>query len=74
MSIGALALPILALRSVIEPLAGTTTEINANIIVSISLVVSITLAGAAMVKIVSQRSEIKRMRKRLEELERDQLG
>ena len=73
-SIAALSLPLLALRSVIEPLAGRTTEVNANIIISVSLVVSITLAGAAMFKIFSQRTEMKRMRKRIEELERGRLG
>jgi hypothetical protein len=69
LSIAACALPLLALQSVVEPLAGKTTKVEANIVVSVSLAFSIGINGLQWVKGRGQRSEIKRLRHRERELE-----
>lgn len=64
-----LAVPLLALRSVMEPLAGKTTVVNANIVISITIAISIAVNIGQFIKSSSQRAEIQRMRERSQRLE-----
>ena len=72
-SIASTTLPILALAKALKPFAGESTEINASIVVSVSIVATLTVGGGALVKIISQRRTIKRLRKRVDGLERGRL-
>jgi hypothetical protein len=69
LTLAALAIPLLALRSVITPLAGKTTKIEANIVVSVTLGLSIAINGLQWVKSQSHKRELQRQRRRLRELE-----
>jgi hypothetical protein len=68
-----LSIPILALGKALKPFAGESTDINASIVVSVSVVATLTVGGGALVKILRQRSTIKRLRKRVEDLEQGRL-
>ena len=67
------SVPIWALRAVIEPLAGKTTNVHANIVISASLTLSLGVNGLQYLKIRSQRAEIERMRERATGLEQKAL-
>lgn len=67
------SLPILALGHALKPFAGESTDINASIVVSVSVVATLTLGGGALVKILRQRRTIKRLRKRVADLEQGRL-
>lgn len=71
--IASCALPIWALGEALRPFAGESSSIDINVLVSVSIVVSLTLGGAALVKIIKQRSTIRRLRKRIEDLEQGRL-
>lgn len=63
------AVPLAVLRLVIDPLAGKTTIVNANIVISITVALSVAINVGQYVKSSSQRAEMKRMRERLDQLE-----
>lgn len=65
----ACAVPIWAFQGVIEPLAGNTTRVNANIIFSATVAVSVVVNVGQLIKLLSQKSEIKRLRARVTDLE-----
>jgi hypothetical protein len=60
---------VLALAYLFRPFAGRETTINASIVVSISLVATLTLGGAALGKLAQQRATIRRQRDRINALE-----
>jgi hypothetical protein len=63
----ALALPV---REFVQPIAGKTTTFTANVVLSVTLCLSIALHGLREAKGYSRRQELKRMRERTEILER----
>jgi len=68
--IAALALPILAIHEIIQPLAGKTTVVRVNVALSIVVSISVVLNGLQYVKGKSQRAELKRLREEIKMLER----
>lgn len=62
------ALPIIALRSIIEPLAGRTTNVNVSLVFSVTIAISVVLNGLQYFKGRSQRAELQRQRERLQSL------
>lgn len=70
--IAALALPILALQELVDPLAGRTTKVDVNVVISLALAVSLALNGFQYAKGRSQRSELLRQRERFTNLEAGQ--
>src|SRR5215213_1828638 len=68
LSIAASALPILALRGLVEPLAGKETIVDVNLVVSVTLAISVVLNGLQYLKGRSQRGELQRQRARLVDL------
>lgn len=74
LQIAALALPIYALHWVIQPLAGRTTRFDANIAISVTIALSVVINASQYFKGRRQRAEIARMRNRMAELERKELG
>lgn len=67
--IAALYLPITALQGIVEPLAGHTTKVDVNFVVSVGLALSLVLNGLQFVKGRNRRYELKRQRGRLEAFE-----
>jgi hypothetical protein len=65
LGIAASALPLWALQGIVEPLAGHTTKVDVNIVVSIALSLSVVINGLQYVKGRSRRSELQRQRERL---------
>lgn len=63
------SVPVWAFQSVIEPLAGNTTIVQANIVVSVSLALSVTINGFQYLKARSDHSTIKHLRSRVADLE-----
>lgn len=61
--------PLWALQGVIEPLAGHATTVQANVVFSASLSVSVLVNVGQAIKGRSQRAEIERQRDRLTKLE-----
>lgn len=70
----ACAVPLLALRIVIDPLAGKTTVVNANIIITVSLTFALAANAGQAVKLMEQRRTITRMRDRIQKLEDERLS
>lgn len=68
------AVPLLALSQVVEPLAGKETVVNANIVISISLMLSVAVNGLQYAKGRSRKGEIERLRAREADLEKHVLG
>jgi type IV secretory pathway TrbD component len=65
----ALYLPISALQGIVEPLAGKTTKVDVNVVVSIAVALSLALNGFQYLKGRSRRNELKRQRDRIKTLE-----
>lgn len=65
------AVPIYALQWVVEPLAGTTTSVDANVGFTVAVTLSIIVNVAQQTKTRSQRTELRRQRKRLATLEQE---
>lgn len=64
-------LPITALEGVVEPLAGETTSVDVNVIVSVAISLSLVVNVLQYVKGRSQRRELKRLRERADRLEQE---
>jgi hypothetical protein len=62
--------PLSAIPEIVEPFAGRTTKVDVNLVVSITIALSLVLNGLQFVKGRSRRAELKRQRERLEELEK----
>lgn len=71
--IAAASIPIWALGAVIEPLAGETTVVKANLIIGGGLALSVIINVSLFFKGRSQREEIKRLRARADRLEKKAL-
>lgn len=67
----AAAIPVLAMQGLVEPLAGRKTSVNVDVVVSITVAISLMVNGFQFVKGRSQSNELKRLRSRLAELEAD---
>lgn len=67
--IAASALPILAVQRIIEPLAGETTIVNVDVVVSVVVTLSIAINIGQAAKLRSQRKELRRQRERIARLE-----
>lgn len=67
--IAASALPLWMVQGIIEPLAGKTTEINATLIASVGVSVSIAVNVAQGMLGQSRKHELRRLRKRVEQFE-----
>jgi hypothetical protein len=65
----ATALPLWMVQGIIKPLAGHRTVVDANLVISIGVAVSLVVNGLQWLKDLSQKRELKRLRKRAEELE-----
>jgi hypothetical protein len=72
LGIAASALPIYALKGLVEPLAGKSTIVDVDVVVSVSLAASLVVNGFQYLKGRSQRSELERVRDRLGALEAGQ--
>lgn len=65
----AASVPLWALKGVVEPLSGKTTVVQANIVVSVTLALSVGLHGLQYAKAQSRKKRIKELRQRVKELE-----
>lgn len=63
------AVPLYALHWVVDPLAGKTTNVDVNIVVTISLALSLVWNFGQLSKGRSRRDELQRQRGRLDQLE-----
>jgi cobalamin biosynthesis protein CobD/CbiB len=69
LAILATAAPIWAFQEVVDPLAGRETIVQVNVVLSVTIALSLVVNVAQQAKIRSQRDELKRQRERLKELE-----
>ena len=67
--IASFAIPLLAFGWAIEPLSGKTTVVEANIIVTVGITVSVAVNAMQWVKGRSQKAELERARERETRLE-----
>lgn len=63
------ALPLLVLRDAVEPFAGRTTKVEANIAVALTVTGSLTVTGLVAAKGQQRKRSLVRLRDRLEETE-----
>ena len=69
LSVAAFALPILALKGLVDPLAGKTTTVNFNLVLGATVVISITLNIFQFAKGGSRKRSLRRQRDEITELE-----
>lgn len=64
--------PLYFASRIVAHIAGKTTIFNLgmSIVLTVSVVLSLTIAGAAAVKMFSQKRELQRLRRRIDQLER----
>jgi hypothetical protein len=68
--IAASALPLWMVQGIVRPLAGKTTHIDASIAISVAITISVVVNGLQWLKDRSQKRELRRLRRRAEELEK----
>lgn len=61
--------PLVALQGIVEPLAGETTKVDINVVVSVAIALSLVLNVFQYLKGRSRRNELKRQRSRLDAFE-----
>jgi hypothetical protein len=69
LGIAASALPIWAAQNIVESLAGKNTTVHVNMVVSITVALSLTVNVLQYLKARSQRKELKRQRELITKLE-----
>lgn len=65
----AATLPLLALRGIVEPLAGRTTKVDVSFVLSLAFALSVMLNALQFLKGLGRKSTIERQRRRLSDLE-----
>jgi hypothetical protein len=67
----AVALPLYMVQGIVKPFAGHKTDVHASAAITVGISISVVLNGLQWLKDRSQKRELKRLRRRAEELERE---